>query len=100
MGISNDAKFVDRLYSNSFDYSFITKNIKKKSYFLGDKAYDTNNIRNLTKDHKTIIDYNKRNTQINIKKLNTFEKKIYKKRIRIENFYSWLTRFPKMNIIV
>ena len=102
MGNSNDAKFVDRLYNNSFvDYFLINKKYKKKSYFLGDKAYDTKNIRNLTKNnHITIIDYNKRNSKKVTKKLNTFEKKIYKKRIKVENFYSWLTRFPKMNIIV
>lgn len=81
MGNSNDAKFVDRLYHNSFvDFSLVNKKYKKKSYFLGDKAYDTNNIRNLTKNHITIIDYNKRNTKKEVKKLNKFEKIIYKKK--------------------
>lgn len=101
MGNSHDVKFFDHLYDNSFvNTNLVNKKYKKKSYFLGDKAYDCKNVRNLTKEHITIIDYNKRKTKKKIKKLNPFEKKIYKKRIRVENYFAWLTRFPKMNMIV
>jgi hypothetical protein len=104
MGNSHDVKFFEKLYENkAYDTNILdNKKFKKKNYFLGDKAYDTKKVRHITDIHNTIIDYNKRKTKDNtkIKKLNSLEKKIYKKRIVVEHFFAWLTIFPKMNMIV
>ena len=104
MGNSHDVKFFEKLYENkAYDTTILRhKQYKKKNYFLGDKAYDTKIVRSITKNHKTIIDYNKRKTKDNtkIKKLNSSEKKTYKKRLMVEHYFAWLTFFPKMNMIV
>jgi len=77
---------------------------KYKQYFLADKGYDTNNIRKLLKEkgYISIIDHNRRNIKdINkIKKLTKKEKYHYRKRLRVENFFAWLTLYPKMNTVV
>lgn len=77
---------------------------KYKQYFLADKGYDTNNIRKLLKEkgYISIIDHNRRNIKdINkIKKLTKKEKYHYRKRLKVENFFAWLTLYPKMNMIV
>ena len=53
MGNFHDVKFFDDLYDNSFiDTNLINKKYKKKSYFLGNKAYDCKKIRNKTETHK------------------------------------------------
>jgi hypothetical protein len=71
-----------------------------KQYFLGDPGYDSKaNHRILNKRrYKPIIKYNRRNTK-NPKLFRDFDKqqsKIYKKRIIIENYHSWLKKFVKI----
>ena len=75
---------------------YLKKNNKHKRYMLADAIYDTKNIRNKIKELniKAIIPPNIKNTKdknkIKQKKLNKYDKKIYKKRIIIENHFSWL----------
>ena len=100
-----------QLFKDTYNSIIINTNTKKyqginkyKQYFLADKGYDTNNIRKLLKEkgYTPIIDHNRRNTKdINkIKKLTKKEKYHYKKRLKVENFFAWLTSYPKMNMIV
>ena len=76
---------------------------RHKQYFLADKGYDTTEIRTFlnNKGYQTIIAYNKRNTKNNnkLKKLSNKEKKIYKKLIVVENYYSWIKQFPKLMFV-
>ena len=64
------------------------------SYFLGDKGYDTKNVRSKLKEFKLkiLIDQNKRNIKDPEKliKFNKIEKGIYKKRLVIERTFNKL----------
>lgn len=101
-GSKNDAKMID----NHFNNLLIETNTNRykdhnryKQYFLADKMYDTKEFRKKITDkgYSCIIDYNKRNTKnINkIKKLTKVQKQKYKKRLKIENCFSWC--FPLEN---
>ena len=77
-----------------------SKSKKDKLNFLADAGFCSNHNRTKLKDlgFRVLIDHNKRNTK-DLKKLknnkfNIYDKKIYKKRLIVENFYSW-----KNNII-
>jgi len=78
------------------DITYNFKNNKHKRYMLADSIYDTRDIRDKIKSYNIvpIIWPNKRNTKnkelLKIKKLNSRHKKIYKKRIIIENTFSWI----------
>jgi transposase len=80
-------------------------NVKYKRYFGADSIYDTTEIRDaiISYNIKPIIPFNKRNTKDPIilkeKELNKKEKKIYKKRMIIENSYSWLFKFKRLSIM-
>lgn len=71
-----------------------------KQYFLADSGYDSNkNHQKLTdKGYIPIIIQNKRNIKNKklIRKMNIKQKKIYKKRTIIENYHSWIKKFPKI----
>ena len=99
-------------FRNTFNpESFITESSKPK-YFLADSAYDSNDIRTTLINHNFIplIDVNKRNSKSNTtttndrlykSSLNKMKyKKVYKKRSKVEHYFSWLTRYPKMNMVV
>ena len=64
-----------------------------KQYFLADKRYDSNKIIKMLnqKGYTPIIPQNKRNIKdkSKLRTLNSQEKKIYKKRIIVENYYSY-----------
>jgi len=53
------------------------------------------------KGYHPIILYNLRNTKNKklIKKLTTKEKEIYRKRIIVENYFSWIKAYPKIDKI-
>jgi transposase len=98
-GNVNDSVTFNELYNNLLP----TTNTTRK-YFLGDKGYDSINIRNKLKNdnYVVLIDANKRNKidstrVLNNKKLIKKYKHIYKKRIKVENFFSWLKQFTRMN---
>jgi len=98
-GNKNDAKFISDhlnkilIMPNTIKYK---NHNRYKQYILADKGYSSNEVRQLFRlnGYIPIIPYNKRNTKdINkIKYLTNKEKQIYKKRIRIENLFSWLKK--------
>ena len=105
-GNVNDAKIL----KNTYERSVIKTNPQKyknsnrhKQHFLADKGYDSKNNRKYLKEKgfNTIIPYNTRNTKDpkKINKLTDKEKQIYKKRIVVENYYSWIKQFSKINFV-
>jgi hypothetical protein len=74
-----------------------------KQYFLGDSGYHSkSNIKYLKGlGYIPIIAYNKRNCKnketIIKNKLNGKNKTIYKKRMIVESYFSWIKRFPLIN---
>lgn len=97
-GSTYDTKFIDQHLND-----FLIKIPIKKKYILADKAYDSKKVRRLfdKNNYNCIIDYNKRKTKdpAKIKYLSKNEKLIYKKRIRIENLFSWLKQNNRINKI-
>lgn len=77
---------------------------RHKQYFMADSGYDSSKVREILtqKGYYVIIPVNKRNTKdiTKIKNMDTKEKEIYKKRIVVENYFSWIKNTPKiMNVI-
>lgn len=72
-------------------------------YILADKGYDSNEFKNvcIQNNFKPIIDYNKRNTKniCKIRKLTQTEKQIYKKRIKVENTFSIIKKFKRIQLV-
>ena len=64
---------------------------------MADKAYDSKSIRELIrkKKFKPIIPRRRYNKKIKSLKKNQIKK--YRKRIIVENFFSWLKMFPKID---
>ena len=84
-------------------FTILKKMNNIKPYILGDKIYDTTEFRTecIKSGYKPIIDYNKRNTK-NLKKIKHLtkkEKKIYKKRIKVENSFCILKKFKRIDRI-
>jgi hypothetical protein len=77
-----------------------TNHNRYKQYFLADSGYDSkqNHIKLINKGYIPIIKQNKRNIKNKalIRKMSTYQKGIYKKRIIIENYHSWIKKFPKI----
>ena len=71
-----------------------------KQYLLADSGYDSkrNHKMLINKGYTPIIIQNRRNIKNSklIRKLNSKQKKIYKKRTIIENYHSWLKKFLKI----
>lgn len=104
-GNVNDSKFIEEHLNNMLILTNTNKyksSNKHKQYILGDKGYDTKNIRKLFSDigYNVIIDYNKRNTKnkLLIKKLTKKEKILYRKRIVIENIFCYLKKNRRINL--
>lgn len=102
----SDSKIVEEHFNNLLinPNTFKYKNHNRyKQYLLADKGYDSKEIRNLleNKGYIPIIPYNKRNTKDKkkIKHLTVKEKKIYKKRIKIENLNSWIKKNRRLSNI-
>ena len=102
-GNQNDGKILCDQFKN--DNLLIDLKSINNSYFLADKGYDflKQRVREmLIKNNlKPIIAFNKRNTKdINkIKKLNEIENKIYKKRIYVENMFSKIKNYRRLNVL-
>jgi|SRR5580658_9760924 hypothetical protein len=78
-------------------------NADPKPIFLGDPGYDTKSIR-LRLRHKKmvpIIKPNNRNTKDPAKRryLTEAEERIYKKRIKVEHYFAFVKRYPKINCV-
>jgi len=97
-GNRHDCKLFERA-QNKLEESEIIKVKQNKRYFLGDKGYDSEKIREVMKKmgYETIIA--KRKRKANDVSLNKKEVKIYRKRIIVENSFSWLKRYAKVDRI-
>lgn len=71
-----------------------------KQYFLGDPAYDTKTISKILKEkgYTPVIKQNPRGIKKKqlLRPFNESHKTIYRKRMIIENYHSWLKRFIKI----
>ena len=107
INIDTAKKYDSTLLPKAIENIIINCNTKKyqnnnryKQYLLADAGYDSKNNNKLLFDHgyEPIICPNNRNTKSRslIRKLNKTQKKIYKKRIIVENYHSWIKKFPKI----
>ena len=80
-----------------------SKNNRYKQYLLADSGYNSNSNKAYLKQlgYTSIIAYNKRNCKdkkiIEQNKLKGKERTIYKKRIIVESFFSWIKNFAVIN---
>jgi transposase len=102
-GNTNDSKIFFNQLDNFININAIKKN--NKNIFLGDAAYDSNNIRNKLKDLNLgilVVPKNKRNIKdINIlasHKLNLKNKNLLKNRYKIEFTNNRLKQYKRINI--
>jgi transposase len=91
---------------NKHDCSIFKENEKmiekasmKEQYFMADKGYDSKEIRKILKEKGYISIIPKRKNKKNKKSLNKNEIRKYKKRIIVENTFSWLKRNAKISKI-
>ena len=83
--------------------SYNSNNNKHKRYLLADTGYDSEKIRNMVNNFKihSIIPANKRNTKnkelLKKKKLSGAHRKIYRKRMIVENCFSWIFKNRRLN---
>ena len=96
---------------NLSEKEYLNKHIKyilknkssKKTILMADKGYDSSFTRKTLIENNIypIIPYNKRNTkdETKIKHLNDDDKKLYRKRIRIENLFSWIKKKKRISEI-
>src|SRR5207302_1938291 len=92
-----DTSFIFAQFANAHTI----KNNPNEFYFLADKGYDTKAIISTLKNNKLkpIIPYNKKNTKDSTK-IRTYtdeELEIYKNRIKVENFFTNIKKYPKIN---
>jgi len=76
-------------------------NNRYKQIFMADKGYDSKDILKILKKkgYKPIIPQNLRNIKNPklIRKMYSKDKKVYKKRIIVENFFAWIKKNPKID---
>lgn len=76
-----------------------SKHNRYKQYLLADSGYDSINNHNILikKGYTPLIKQNRKNIKNKklIRKFNKKQKEIYKKRIIIENYHSWIKKFSK-----
>lgn len=93
---------VQKIMINCNTYRYRNHN-RYKQYFLTDKGYDSKNNMNLLiqKGYNPLISQNIRNTKDRklIRNFNIKQKNIYKNRIKIENYHSWIKKFHKIKFI-
>ena len=105
-GEVNDSKIVadmfDNIHATPNTHKYKNAN-KYKQYFLADKGYDTNEAKNIAanKGYTVIIPQNRRNIKDpnKIIKLTAKQKRKYKNRIKVENYYAWIKGVPKLMYI-
>ena len=102
-GNTNDSKIFFNQLDNFINISAIRKN--NNNIFIGDAAYDSNNIRNKLKDFNLgnlVVPKNKRNIKdINVlasHKLTIQNKKLLKNRYKIEFTNNRLKQYKRINI--
>lgn len=84
----------------------ITKAIRRSKgrvYLLADSGYDTKEIVELSKNHgiTPIIKPNNRRTKdgTKLRYLNKQESTIYNRRVKVEHFFGYIKRYPKVNCV-
>lgn len=102
-GNVHDSQFIEKHLN---DFLIVTKTYeyrnfnKYKQYMLADAGYDSANVQNLLiqKGYVPIIAHNRRNTKdpSKIKKFNKLQKCKYKKRIIVENAFSWIKKNKRL----
>lgn len=106
INLDSGNKYDSTLLPEAVNNLIINCNTKKyqnhnryKQYMLADSGYDSNINNNLLvkKGYTTIIQ-NRRNikNKHKLRYLSKKQKKIYKKRTIIENYHSWIKKFPKI----
>ena len=79
------------------------KHNRFKQYFLADSGYDSKNNQKILKKkgYIPLIVQNKKNIKNEslIREFNIKQAKIYKKRIKIENYHSWIKKFKKIKCL-
>lgn len=82
---------------------FYSNHNRFKQYFIADPGYDSKNNINLLskKGYTCIIKQNRKNIKKKklIRVFNKKQKKIYNKRIIIENYHSWIKKFQKIKCL-
>jgi transposase len=93
-GNKHDARIAPKIINR------LENNTTNKCYILADKAYDSRKIRELikSKNYKPII-ARRRYTNRKVRSLKKKYIKLYRKRIIVENLFSWLKAFPKLDKI-
>jgi len=79
--------------------NMINQASNKNKYFMADKGYDSEEIRNILRAKGYIPIIPKRKTKKNKRSLKTNQIKIYRKRIIVENAFSWIKRNAKIDHI-
>ena len=101
-GNNNDAK-IGEIDIDNIGYQVKEINEFCRPYMLADKMYDTKNFREkcIKSNYRPIIDYNKRNTKDEklIKRLTKKQRKIYKKRIVVENRFCIIKKYKRLQLI-
>ena len=87
-GTVHDIKFIN---THLKDFS----NVNKPTILLADKGYVSNNLRNILLNKNISIMTPRKSNQ---KKCETFDKNLYKKRIRIENTFQKLKIYRRINM--
>jgi DDE family transposase len=90
---------LSKLFIRLKTYKYRNHN-RYKQYMLADKGYySKHNINRLkTEGYIPIISVNRRNTKSKqLKELSKREKIIYKKRLKVENYFGWIKRYPKID---
>ena len=96
-----------KIYIDTYNKMKINTNADKyknsnrhKQYFLADIGYDSNKIKQTMNKlgYTCIIPQNKRNikNKKKLRKINKHHKTVYKKRIVVENYFSWIKQYPKL----
>jgi len=101
--ISDQELLFKNLEEVNVDLVYINPNNKSKRYMLADKIYDTINVRKkiVELNINPIIASNIKNTKdpekLKMKHLSDHQKIIYKKRIIVENTFSWLFKNRRLS---
>lgn len=101
--MSDQQLFFYNIDSCMVNLSYESNNNKHKRYLLADSIYDTSKIKSKIKSFKIepIIAPNKRNTKdkakILRKQFSPFQKQIFKKRMIVENAFSWIYKSRRTN---
>jgi putative transposase len=93
-GNKHDARIVPKIISK-----LKMNKTKIKKYLLADKGYDSKKIREVTlkKKYEPIIPKRRYKSKVKKKQMGKKLKEIYKKRIIVEKFFSWIKMNPKID---